>query len=527
MYWKLVGVFLKQQFSLQRLFGSNVAQSWWKRLLFIGLLVYAMAVSLGGNLFLYVDLAIDLMAINQLELLLPILMANLSGIAIFLTLFQATGYLFAYKDFETLAPLPIPHWQVIAAKMTMMHLFVLLFSMLLNGPILGVYLYFAQASLATIILSIVLYILAPIPMMVLVSLISWIIHYVSSRFVNKNIMQIVLMMTFLLGYIGLSFGNFSDNILTFFEPMIDIINTYYQPALWFQQSIAEGNGLSIILFVVTHGFAYGVWIIIMTPLSRLSNLSQSTVRASSRTNVDKRYRQQSFFWTLFQKEWRYYFSIPIYFINTAFGLIMLLAGSIALWFFKEEVVLLFQMPDLSVEWLVLIFIGFSVSTVYTPAISLSLEGSNFSVLKSLPVQGLTVMMSKVLFNISLVTGPLILALFILSLTGIFQPLTIILFFINGISFTILSSLVNGLINLVFPKFQFQNEVEVVKQSMGAFLGVFSGFGIMVVLGGLLSIFQLNNFMTALIFLTIAQVLFLSFMLWIYDRFVSRWFSFID
>ena len=524
MYLRLLKVFFKQQFSFQRLFGQNVAQSWWKRWLFVGLLIYAMAVSIGGNLYLYTEIANDLLTLNQIHLLLPILFTNVVSVAIFLTLFQATGYLFAYKDFELLAPLPIPHWQVIAAKITMMHAFVILFSILLNGPILGVYLVYAQANIFMIVLSLVFYLFIPIPVMLIVSLLSWLIHQWSSRFVNKNIMQIVFMIMFLLGYLTISLGSFSEDLVAVFDPFIQLINAFYEPALWFQQGVATLDFLSIVLFLAFHGLAYGVFILVMNPLSRVSNLDQLSARQSSQATSNTRYRKQSFFWSMFHKEWRYYFSIPIYFINTAFGLLLMLGGSIGLALFRNDVLMLLEFPDLPIEWVVLIFFGLSISTVYTPAISLSLEGSNFSVLKSLPINGKTVMLSKVVFNIVLILIPFLMAWFILSMNNIMSLISLSFIGFNAVLFTVLMSLINGLINMAFPKFEFQNEVEVVKQSLGALLGVFSGFGVMVLFALFLSVFVVLDFVFMMIALSLIQILFVVFLLWVYERFVHGWFQ---
>ena len=524
MYFNLLGVFFKQQFSLQRLFGQNVAQSVWKRWLLIGLLVYAMAVSVGGNLYLYVDIAQGLQSVGQLDSLLLILFTNVSSVAIFLTLFQASGYVFAYKDFETLAPLPIPHWQVIAAKISMMHIFVLLFSLLLNGPILGVYFYYAQLPILAMMVSIIFYAFIPIPMMAVVSMISWVIHQTATRFVNKSVMQIILMLVFLAGYLVISFSSLSEDLVSLFEPFNAFLNAYYQPAVWFQSSITQLNVESMILFLGLHMLVIILFIVIMTPLSRYSNLNQSNIKVHSRGHINKQYQSKPFFWSLFFKEWRYYFSIPIYFINTAFGLILLVGGSLGLWFFKDQFISSLGLLALPVDLIIVIVIGFSLSTVYTPSISLSLEGSNFSVLKSLPIEGRTVMLSKVLFNISLVLVPLAFSLVIVFFAHLVNLDSLLLIGLNAILFSVLTSLINGVINLIFPKFEFQNEVEVVKQSLGAFLGVFSGLGVMVLFGALMMVMPFTDNALMLTSLAFIQMLFVVLLVWFYVRQGNRLFS---
>jgi ABC-2 type transport system permease protein len=227
---------------------------------------------------------------------------------------------------------------------------------------------------------------------------------------------------------------------------------------------------------------------------------------------------------MFQKEWRYYFSIPIYFINTAFGLLLMVGGSIGLWLFRDEFIVFLQQPELSLEWLIIIFYGLSISTVYTPAISLSLEGSNFSVLKSLPIEGKTVMLSKVFFNVVLVLIPFLFSLFILSMIDLMNLESLTLIALNVIVFTILTSLINGLINIAFPKFEYQNEVEVVKQSLGALLGVFSGFGFMALFSLIISMILITDFVVMMIALLFLQLLFVCMVFWIYHRYVNQFFK---
>lgn len=51
-----------------------------------------------------------------------------------------------------------------------------------------------------------------------------------------------------------------------------------------------------------------------------------------------------------------------------------------------------------------------------------------------------------------------------------------------ITLSILSSLINAYVNLYMPKFDFQSEVEVIKQSIASMVGVFGGFAILISFG---------------------------------------------
>jgi hypothetical protein len=78
--------------------------------------------------------------------------------------------------------------------------------------------------------------------------------------------------------------------------------------------------------------------------------------------------------------------------------------------------------------------------------------------------------------------------------------------------------------LIFPKFEFQNEVEVVKQSLGAFLGVFSGLGVMVLFGALMMVMPFTDDALMLASLAFIQMLFVVLLVWFYVRQVNRLFS---
>jgi hypothetical protein len=62
------------------------------------------------------------------------------------------------------------------------------------------------------------------------------------------------------------------------------------------------------------------------------------------------------------------------------------------------------MPMLATEGfssalLIIVFVGFCAVMVYTPAVSLSLEGKNFWIVKSMPLKAETVMSAKIGFNL--------------------------------------------------------------------------------------------------------------------------------
>jgi ABC-2 type transport system permease protein len=173
---------------------------------------------------------------------------------------------------------------------------------------------------------------------------------------------------------------------------------------------------------------------------------------------------------------------------------MMAIGGIAILFLKEDLIAyidVFEGLGLSFEPMLLLIIGFMMSTVFTSSISLSLEGKNFWILKTLPIKAETVMFGKMIFNV-LLTLPV--AFFALFMAGIaleinFLNLVVMLLYIATLAF--LGSILGSIINLHFPKFNYINETEVVKQSLGALLGMFATWLVLTVNG--LLYYYLNSY----------------------------------
>jgi len=172
-------------------------------------------------------------------------------------------------------------------------------------------------------------------------------------------------------------------------------------------------------------------------------------------------------------------------MNSGFGIVLMIIGGVLALVYKSDLqVMMVQFTGINapVELIVLIMFGFLLSTVYTSAISLSLEGKNFWLLKSLPISAKKIMISKMYFNVILALPVAIITLFSISFALETEFLMVLIMLMVIVSFSLATSILGSIINLHFPKFEYKNETEVVKQSIGAFLGMFTGWIIIVLLG---------------------------------------------
>src|SRR5690606_3019406 len=179
-----------------------------------------------------------------------------------------------------------------------------------------------------------------------------------------------------------------------------IILEYYLPLKWFFNAIVNQNILELLYLVLGSIIVFIVGVMLFEKLSL--KINKTTVKRRINTNKTINVQTQPILKTLIKKEMNKFFSIPLYMINVGFGLVILLLGSFASIFFKDIVIETLNAIGFDVLLILAGAMGFMVTLTYSPAVSLSLEGKNLWILKSLPIKPSEIMLSKVLFNILLV-----------------------------------------------------------------------------------------------------------------------------
>ena len=501
MYGLLLKTFLKERLSIHRLFGQKIARSKLQSTLMVGLLIYAFGVTGFSSIFLSYEIALGLETVNQLSQLLLNLYGQLASLGFLFGFFQAQGYLFQYKDFDLLGTLPISQKVIIAAKLTMMLVFVYLFAMIMVLPTYGVWWYFSSPSILQLFLFIPMYLVTPIPLMLLGSFISYWIRKLTQRFIRANVLQTIFSVLFIISFASFSYG-FNQWVPSFILTWLNTIDVFGD---WFTDAITNLAILPFLGFMLIHGLIlYGfIWFMSQPLLS----MNQQRALAPKIEHKKIPLKTMTVYRHLLVKEWHRFIGTSIYFINTGFGLILLFAATLVALFFPilvNEVVTVLALIGIHPVWLIFGIVGFSLSTVYTPAVSLSLEGKNLATLKTLPIPALTIFKAKIAFNLWL-TLPVVFFTTMIA-TSIFSLAWTesILLLVMLIFFATLLSIFFFYLNLLFPRFDYHHEVEVVKQSLAALLAVFGGFAWMGLLMWLV-LFPLANLAASLQMLSVIGI----------------------
>ena len=156
-----------------------------------------------------------------------------------------------------------------------------------------------------------------------------------------------------------------------------------------------------------------------------------------------------------------------------------------------------------------LIISFCVFLSSTTMASISLEGGNLWIAKSIPVSTKTIFLSKVLVNLTILV-PVLLDVIILAIVLDFTLIQGIIVFVSTLLSIIFVSLFGLVVNLAYPNFEWKSEVVPVKQSTASFITVFGGMGIIFLQGGifyLLGKFESTYLVFSLLLLVVNFILY--------------------
>ena len=185
-------------------------------------------------------------------------------------------------------------------------------------------------------------------------------------------------------------------------------------------------------------------------------------------------KEQSIMKALVKKEAAGYFSCGIYVANTIVGPVLAIGFAVALAFLDLSKPLAdwpMIHPDAAIPYL----LGGFFSMPGISSCSVSMEGKNWWIPRSLPLSTREILGAKALFNL-IVLAPVyglmeVILLFTLRVSLV-DRLWLLLIPLAGIPFSVLFGL---FLNLKFPKFRWENATEVVKQSAASGLSLVGGF----------------------------------------------------
>lgn len=436
-------------------------------------------------IFSFASTIIELLAEHNLQYVVLTLFIGVTSILTIIEgIYKSSNLLFNCKDDNLLLSLPIKKSTVLFIRIFKYYVFELLYNSLFLLPAMFAYGAFVSVDITYYIVSFIAILLLPIIPIVISCIIGGISSAFSSKFKFKNIAQIIITMTMLL-IIFLSSSNMESLIGTIAENATSINNiicSNYYPASAYIKLITDFNVQELLIFIIMH---LAIFVSAIALLSKIYFKTNSQVKEVKTKSKNSNYKiiVNSPIKAIMKKELKRFINSPVFVINSAFALVLFVVGCIfgALRF--EETVNTMIGKDISTFitdiklYMPVILFGFICFTSLMSSISssmISLEGKSFEILKSLPIKPMTIMKGKILTAVLIMFPFILIGDIIIFITFQFSIAKIIEILIASIILPLISGTIGLIINLKYPKMDAENDTEVVKHSMSAFIAVFIG-----------------------------------------------------
>lgn len=432
---------------------------------------------IGGVSFFYsLMIGSGLLYYDSIGLLPSLMMAVTCIVILFTTTFQIKGTIFGFKDYDMVMSLPISTSGIVASRIIILYAINIIFVAMIILPMMLAYGILANPKLLFYLYGIIAMILIPLVPIILASFLGTLIAYISSKFRFSNLLNIIFTMGILVVFIGSTFTIKGDEqaLVNMGKAMTDQVNSLYPLAKLYAETVVDYKLSSLLLFTGISILSFVLYTALVKIVFKKINTALMTGGYHRKYKLG-RLKTSAPFTALYVKELKRYFASSIYVINTFFGVVMLTVGAIVLLFIDVDKYIESGLPANLLAAGVPVFIGFCICMSSTTMASISLEGKNIWIVKSLPVKPQAVYASKIAVNLTILL-PVFLDILIIGVVLHLELLTVLLIIIMALATAFFVSLYGLVINLVMPNFDWNNETVVVKQSAASMIVIFTGMG---------------------------------------------------
>ena len=486
-----LATFIKLQ--LVNLYGMNVYRNLKdpkeKRKKFWLGVAYAFVISM--MMFYVGGLSFGYVSIGLADILPAYLIMLTSLIILMFSVFKAGEIIFQRNAYDIISALPVKNSTIVISRFVRLYVENVLLAVAVMLPAMVVFGIMVKPAWTFYVIGMIVTAFIPFIPITISVFVGALITAISSRAKHKNLVSILLsiglVVAIMVGSMQLStVGEEID--ITALQNMLNmvlgLIGSIYPPAVWLGNAMLQGDFLScfacicgaILVFVLVVGLVSAKYKWICDGLFSISAKHDYKMEKLEHNSMRK---------TLYKRELKRYFASSIYVTNTIMSPVMGLLFAVSMLFFTPEQLAnaaldFYAESGMMIEMRNMIPMALATTFCIMPitAVSISMEGKQWWIIKSLPIRTKDLLDSKLLMNLSIV-GPFYLVAAILVAVGqkvsFLEFVWIMLVPLTAIIFTCIFGLTA---NLKLAVFDWENEVSVVKQSASAAVGGIVPFFVM-------------------------------------------------
>lgn len=405
-------------------------------------------------------------------------------------LFKAGSVIFEKKGYDILCSLPVSAKSIVVARFIRMYVENIIFSLVVMVPGIVVYGLLMKPAISFYLFGIIVIFLIPFAPMTIAIIIGALITAISSRTKHKSIIGAIIPIIIVVGSLALTGrisaveGQLTPEMLTSLAGVVTgVIANVYPPAVWFGNMMLGSCAIETVLFILFSFAILGITAYIIG--ANFQSVCQALYGTIAKHDFTMGMQEQSHVMvTLVKREFKRYFASTVYLSNTIMGPILAVAMAVSLFFIDLENAAVMLPVEIDVVGILPLAIGTIFCIMNTTSTSVSMEGKEWWLIKSLPLTSKQILDAKLLMNLILF-APFYVVAVVISIIALRPSGLEIIWMIVSPGVLILFSCVWGLfINLKVPVFNWENETSVVKQSVSALVGGICGslFGVAMIIG---------------------------------------------
>ncbi|AEB30383.1 conserved hypothetical protein [Carnobacterium sp. 17-4] len=461
----------------------------------IGMVLLMIITYCGGMAYGYVYLGLT-------ELIPSIAIFISSLFIVIFSLFKSNGEFFGFSDYDLVMSLPITVRTIISSRFLNMYIWNTFIAFLVMFPMGLIYMLFEQPNFMTyLIWFISIFLVSLIPTTIaaifgaVVTAIASKFRYTSAVVTILSIGLVVVFMSFMMTASTADFGfgelfdfqtgTINADAFSTLAPFIsDRLNQLYLPTKLFKEAVVDGKLLSFLIFVVV---SIGLYFLFLQLLSlKYKQINTALTSHSSKGNYKIGVlRQSGVLLALYKKTLMRILKSTVAATNLLIGCVLAILLAISTLTIGPEKIL--QSLELAEYFPILknvagYVIAAMVSMTNTATISLALEGRNVWLIKSLPISPKTLYDSYLLTNLTFTIPTSIVCSLLFSISLKTSFIETILIIVTPLSFLLFTAVGGIFIGNRMAYYDWQDETQLVKQSMMSLIGMLGGIIIIVFFG---------------------------------------------
>ena len=386
------------------------------------------------------------------------------------SVFTVKTQIFESKDNDLLLSMPIPTKYIFLSRMIVLLLINYALEALVFLPCTVVYSILIGLSFKGAASLLFVFLLLPFLTLALSSIVGWIISEITSRIRHKTVVTVALFLIFFVAYMVFTMSISGDGML--FD--IGIFQSTYL-FWWSGDAISNGNMLSLLWFALASLIPAAVtYFVLDKSFIRIITTKKTANKIKYKGN---RTRSRGAYFSLVKKELLRFFTSATYIMNAGLGSVLCVVLSIYFSTLAKNILPIVDVPDF--EWvgnligpMVAIVCAFLGGMNFVSAPSISLEEKQLWILHSCPINPKDVLMAKLTCHL-IVCAPLTLVSAVILCVAFKVSFGMSILVLLTVFVSVLFCDYLGLfLGLKFPKFGWQNEAAVVKQSLASMIAMF-------------------------------------------------------